>query len=240
MQSVMMGMLAFVTALAPGVESPRAQYEALVEEYELANKAAIETLFRARTDADRQKATRARPQAVDFAPRFLALAEKYRDDTAALDALTWVASHCLFGPSSEKALGLIAQDHSKSDKLAEYCGKIDQYGEPFKPYEAMLRAVLKSNPHRNVQGRACLGLAHYLKMDKEWSERMLLRLSLQTGGPVPKRLLSQSKELKGTDLGKLAEESANLFERVIKEYADVAMENSIYQTAGKRAGDGTL
>src|SRR6516165_4407667 len=102
MGSVMIGMLAFVIALAP-TESPRAQYEALVAEYDSATNAAMDALARAVTDADRNKAASARPQPADFAPRFLAVAEKNRDDTAALDSLTWVASHCLFGPPSEKA-----------------------------------------------------------------------------------------------------------------------------------------
>jgi len=38
-----------------------------------------------------------RPQPHELAPRFFALAEKYRDDPAAIDALTWIASKCGFG-----------------------------------------------------------------------------------------------------------------------------------------------
>jgi len=42
-----------------------------------------------------------RPQPHELAPRFFALAEKYRDDPAAIDALTWIASKCGFVPLSE-------------------------------------------------------------------------------------------------------------------------------------------
>ncbi len=236
MRSVMMGLLAFVTT-TPGSadELARKKYEALTEEFEVAYKVAYEAYTKAATDEDREKAASKRPKPQDFAPRFFALAEAYRADPVAVDALTWVASRCVFGPEAEQALGLLARDHSQSERLVDYCGRFDRYGEPFKPYEKLLRSVRANNPHREVQALVCVGLATYLKMVKERTERDLLRISLRGNEPVPKNLLSKVKELKERNLDKLAEESAGLFERVIKEFADIALGNSIYHTTGKLA-----
>jgi thiol-disulfide isomerase/thioredoxin len=233
MRSVMMGLLAFV-ATTPGTadEMARRQYEALTGEFEVASKAAYEAYNKAATDEDRMKAASQRPQPRDFAQRFFALAEAHRADPVALDALTWVASRCVFGPEAEQALGLLARDHGRSERLVDYCGRFDRYGEPFKPYEKFLQSVQENNPHREVQALACVGLATYLKMVKERTERDLLRLSFPGDQPVPKRLSSNLKELKERDLGKLAEESARLFERVIERYPEIRLTNNIYKTTG--------
>ena len=93
-----------ITAEWPSDVSPQAQYGALVNEYDTAYKAAIEALTKAKNDEERAKASLRRPQPHELAPRFFALAEKnIPGDPAAIDALTWIASNCLFGPNSERA-----------------------------------------------------------------------------------------------------------------------------------------
>ena len=110
MRSVLMGLLAFVTTPGPTEESPLVQYKALVKEFDTAYKAASEGYSKATTDDGRMAASLQRPQPQERAPRFFALADKYPQDPVAIDALTWVASKCLFGPQSEKALGILARD----------------------------------------------------------------------------------------------------------------------------------
>ena len=75
-------------------------------------------------------------------------------------------------------MGMIARDHGRSERLKDFCGECSRYGEPFPPYEEMLRAVLKDSPHRQVKGAACLALADYLKMAKETTESRLVKIAL--------------------------------------------------------------
>ena len=44
---------------------------------------------------------------------------------------------------AERAMRVIARDHGRSERLRDFCGQCSRYGEPFPPYEDMLRAVLK-------------------------------------------------------------------------------------------------
>jgi peroxiredoxin len=220
MLSLWMGIFAVVAAPGMPADSPRAQYEALAQEFDTAYQAAI-------------KASLQRPLPHELAPRFFALAEKFPDDPAAIDALTWIASKCLFGPESAKSLDILARDYSQSERLKAYCSEDSRYGEPFWPYEQLLRAILKNNRHREVRARACVALAVYLKMAKEKTESHLLRDSLLL--PRPPESLANFDRVKKRGLDKVAAESAQLFEEVIDRYADVQLENSFPQNAAEFA-----
>ncbi len=235
MRSVLMGLLAFLPTATPTEDSPRGQYEALAKEFETASKASIEAYTKATTDEGRMTASLGRPQPHELAPRFFALAEKYPEDPAAIDALTWIASKCIFGRMSEKALGILARDYSRSERLETYCGKNSLYGEPFWPYEEMLRAVLKNNPHRGVRARACVALAAYLKMAKEKTESHRIRDSLKAGLPRGPESLANFERITNRGMDKVAAESSALFEEVIERYADVRLENTHPPNAGEFA-----
>src|SRR4249919_4007713 len=92
MRIAVMGLFAVVTALGAADDSPQAQYEALVREFDTASESAIEAYTKATNDQERMKASLGRPQPHEFAPRFLPLAEKHPEDPVALDALTWIAT----------------------------------------------------------------------------------------------------------------------------------------------------
>jgi peroxiredoxin len=233
MLSLMVGIIALVAAPGPTDDSARTQYEALVNEYDTAYKAAIDAVTKAKTDQERTQASLQRPQPHEFAPRFFALAEKYPDDSAAIDALTWIASKCLFGPHSERALGILARDYRRSERLRTYCSENSRYGEPFWPYEELLRAILKDTPHREVRARACVALAVYLKMAKEKTESHLIGDSRVLSRPPES--LANFDRVRDRGLAKVAAESGALFEEVIERYSDVQLENSFPQNAGKFA-----
>lgn len=235
MRSVLIVLFAFLPAAETIEDSPRSQFESLAKEFETAYKAAMEAYSTATTDEGRIAASLRRPQPQELAPRFFALAEKYRDDPAAIDSLVWIASNCIFGPQSEKALGILASKYSRSERLKDFCGECARYGEPFAPYEDMLRAVLKDNSHREVRARACLALATYLKMAKETTESHLIRVSLQVGFRRGPESLANFDRVKKRGLDKVASESATLFEEVIDRYADVRIENNYPNKASEFA-----
>ena len=134
MRSAVMGLLALVTTIGPAEESPRVLYDSLVREFDTAYKSSIEALTKATDDQERLKASLGRPQPHEFASRFFAIAEQHPEDPVALDALCWVASKCIFGPHTEKAMGMIARDYGRSERLKDFCGQCSRYGEPF-PHE---------------------------------------------------------------------------------------------------------
>ena len=221
-----------VTAVAATGQSPRSQYEAIIKEYDNAYAAFVDATNKAGTDGDREKAAALRPRGQNFAPRIFALAEKHPDDPAAVDALTWIASQCLFAPEGEKALEILTSKYSRSQPIAAYVKAGNRYGEPFAPYEEFLRVVLKNNPDPKIQAPACITLAAYLKTVEERSESNLIRAALlgeRTMVAVTRLNLNRLKE-RGLD--NVGAESAALFERVIKQYADTKLENQLPSEAG--------
>jgi len=209
MRSIVAGMLVLLFPLGPADDTPRGRYEALTKEYDSARGAA---------------GNRVLPQVL--APRFFALAEDHRGEPVALDALTWIASKCIFGPESAKALEILARDHSRSQDLKAYCGECSRYGEPFLSYENLLRAVLNDNPHREVRAAACVALASYLKMAKEKTESYRVRTALHVGLPLRPESQENFEQIKKRGLDKVAMESEALFERAIEQYADVRLEDN--------------
>ena len=235
MRSAVIGLLALVTTYGPAEDSPRVQYDSLVREFDTAHKSSIEALTKAINDQDRLKASLGRPQPHEFAPRFFAIAEQHPEDPVALDALCWVASKCIFGPHAEKAMGMIARDHGRSERLKDFCGQCSRYGEPFPPYEEMLRAVLKDSPHRQVKGAACLALADYLKMAKETTESRLVKIALNGEQSLDKDKLANVQRMKDRGLEAVAAESEALFQKVIDQYADLRIESNYPQNAAELA-----
>src|SRR5206468_11635130 len=104
--------------------------------------------------------------------RCLELVEKNPGHPFALEALTQVVtleywldthtSHRGWGKDSRqvKAIALLLRDHLQSDQLGETCKRV-HFGFR-QECETILRTVLEKNPHREVQGLACLRLAQFL------------------------------------------------------------------------------
>jgi hypothetical protein len=142
--------------------TPAEQYQALVKEHGKAQQAFFEAYQKASTDEAKQKLLK--EQYPDFAPKFLALAEKYPKDPAALDALVWIATQGIYRPkgtgeqSLAKALDLLVRDHLASEKLGQVCRRLAQTGSD-KATNAFLSAVLEKSPRKDVQAEACFARA---------------------------------------------------------------------------------
>ncbi len=173
----------------------------------------------------------------------LELVEQNPKAPIALDALMQVVtyeywlythtSHPGWGKESRqaRAIALLLRDHLESDKLAETCKRV-HYG--FRQESGtFLRTVLEKNPHREVQGTACLRLAQFLATRME-------RLDLLAGQPdLAKRYDTlYGKEymdgLKQQDRAKVIKEVETLYERTIEKYGDLKVPQ--YDgTAGEQA-----
>ena len=228
MQGLLIGFLAAAAALGANGGSPRGRYEALVKEFDAAEGAAYEAFRKAADEPEKLKSALQRPRPDDFAPRFFELADGHPDDPAAFDALVWVVNKCVFGPQAEKALARIARDYGRSERIKAFCGQCSRYGESFPAYEKMLRAVLETNPHPDVQGAACLALADHLMTAKERAESNLIKMSLKGGvsGPIFRLSDEQTSitlKMNGRGFDKVAAESAALFQRVIDRHAGLRL-----------------
>ena len=125
------------------------RYEALVKEFETAREDYSKAYSKAKTDAAREKLQW--PQAETYAPRFFALARENPQDSAALDALVWVAANCRESESRDTSLKLLLKDHAKSPRMAQVARSL-VYTER-KTAEPWLRSLLKEATEHEI-GRA--------------------------------------------------------------------------------------
>src|SRR5262249_9198224 len=203
--------------------TPAEQYKALLKEYQNASGGG------ALSDEERMKFVGAVFKLRNkLAQKFVELAEKNPKDPVALDALiqaVWQVNTTpwpveVVGQDSARvrAFALLQRDHVRSDKLGPVCRRIS-FGF-CKEYETFLRTVLEMNPHRQVQGLACLGLAHFLS-------NRLQRLDLVKEQP---ELATEFAGLFGKehrqdwlrqDRTRATQEAEAFFERAAKQYGDV-------------------
>jgi hypothetical protein len=201
------------------------QYRALLKEAGEAGQAH----WKATTDEER-KQTAARVEPLPL--KLLELAEKNPKEPWALDALTHVitqeywldnyTSHPGWGKDSRqaRAIAILLRDHVRSDKLGETCKRV-QFGFR-KECETFLRTVLEKNPHRDVQGQACLRLALFLN-------GRLNRLDLLKGQPDVTRRYEglYGKDyldaLRRQDRAKAVAEVEAVFEQAAEKYGDVKL-----------------
>jgi hypothetical protein len=206
--------------------TPVEQYKALLKEFQAAAYAHFQSTT---TDAER---TRGVARVGQLTLRCLELVEKNPSDPIALEALTqvvtleyWLNTHTPhpgWGQDSPmaKAIALLRRDHLQSDQLGETCKRV-HFGFR-QECAAFLRAVLEQNPHREVQGLACLRLAQFLA-------NRLERLALLADQPE----LAQRYEalygkdymeaLERQDRAKAIHEAEALYERAREKYGDVKL-----------------
>jgi hypothetical protein len=191
-----------------GTTKAAEQYQALLKDYQDTVNGVVKTYREATTPADRQRVLndyRALPDR--FAPRFIALATKYPRDPAAVDALTWVLQNSrATGKSAPrtKAVTLLRRSHLKSDKIGPACLGLASATD--RDSESLLRSVLSTNPHKDVQGAACLSLAELLSHRAE---------------SMPAKTAARTQA-----------NSEKLYERAVKDYGTVRLAGT---TVGDRA-----
>jgi hypothetical protein len=215
--------------------TPAEQYKALLKEFQNASSGG------ALTDEERMKFIgRVYRLRNKLAQKFVELAEKNPGDPVAQDALIqavwqvnttpWPVEVVGHDSARARALALLQQDHVRSDKLGPVCQRIS-FGF-CKEYETFLRAVLEKNPHRQVQGLACLGLAHFLSTRRQ-------RLDLIEEQPELAREFQDLfgkeylEELRRQDRARAFEEVEALFERTAVRYGEVKVPDG--GTVGEKA-----
>ncbi len=140
------------------VKTPADQFAALTREYEDQVAAFYKDYNAIKGAAEKRDFDGEHfPAPEKFYPRFLELAETYRDDPIAVDALAWVANNLGRNLERDEAIhrrpfDILLRDHLASDKLPI---AFDNANDDF------LRTVLEKSPHREVRGLADFTLAEH-------------------------------------------------------------------------------
>lgn len=224
-----LGLLALLPALwaseKPENQTPSEQYQALVKEYNKAQQEYQKALKGVKTREERQKVFNEKyPRPDKFASRFLEVAEKNPKDPAAVDALVWIVTNAGTMKSDPKtprgkAVRILLRDHVQSEKMAELCPRLRNARD--EDSEHLLRAVLEKSKDRPAQAQACLALAQQaenrVQLAEQFKERPALAKNYETfmGKEYVEALTKAGPE-------KLSKDVEVLYERIVKDFADVA------------------
>jgi peroxiredoxin len=174
-----------------GADTPREKYEALLKDFD-AQRITIPVLQ----------------------DKLLALAMDSPDDTVAFEALGWVATHGPFSRSAGEAMGLLARDHARDERLGPVLTELDRlYGGSFKPLEDLCREAIRLSPHQLVRGWAGLVLARDIKarVEKADQRQALQAAKFKAAGPA---------NTGPTELARLREEATALYGQLAAEFGD--------------------
>jgi thiol-disulfide isomerase/thioredoxin len=189
-----------------GASSPKARYEALLKEYPGSEKNFISPH---------------RGEGRVAAKAFLAFARDFHEAPEAVEALGWVANHCLFMDEAATAMDDLGQRHATASNLAPIIAQIDRmYGSSFPPAERMLRSILKDSPHHEVRGRAAIALANELIARSNNYYNTLHMYNLMISGKGEGLYYEKPKET-ADDVARWTEEAVTLCEGALKQFEDL-------------------
>jgi thiol-disulfide isomerase/thioredoxin len=235
MQSVVTALVLLCSAsqASSAVATVRAQYEALLNEFEAADREwnkVYDENARPPAKLDWEARYRANPL-WSFVPRFIELAEKNPKDPAAIDALIWVTDLAtqrvvftqeLF-PLYNQAVDLLAEhDRIDDPRVGLACLRGLQYAGPAS--ERLLRIASNRSRNGEVRARACIALAKLLNARKT----IALSHAYDEGGrsPLPPLIAKRIdpsfvKYIRETKGDALTPEIEGLLERAAKDYGNV-------------------
>ncbi len=183
------------TASQNQTQSPAAQYQKLLDEYE-------------------EGAT-----ATELAGRFLELAKQHSGDPVAIDSLVWVLTKLRTRPDATRALELLERDHLHSEQFAGACRHVAR--TPALAAEKLLRTALEKSRNEKVRGQACRQLAYLL--DQQASVVEQLKKEPESVDRVMQFYGAEyGKYLKELDRESLEKKREQHYELMLKSFADVS------------------
>jgi thiol-disulfide isomerase/thioredoxin len=205
---------------------PAEQLKALVKEHRECLDAFEKAIREIKDEAQRNEFRKKNyPSPAFLYPRLLALAEKYPKDAAAVEALIWIVNHYSDGPEYQgarrQAFDRLGRDHLASDKLPLVLPGAD---------EKFLRAVLEKSPHRHIRGLACFALAEQrIRLIRDVTQ-------FRNENPTWRQLIfaGSGARIATADTGQLTKEIEELLEQVVRDFADVPIED---RRNGKTLGE---
>lgn len=216
-------------------QTPKEQYQSVLDEYQKAQGAFSQAYSEAKTDEDRNKVFQEKyPDPSKFAARFLAIAEANPDDPAAVDALVWTLQLGSQAQSGVKAIERLAARHAADPRVARAVPMLVHAYSP--AAEKLLRAVVEQGKDRQAQGDALLALGQFLNARAELLSHMKDNPErIAEVQPALERMgldKATFDRLLKSDPATFTKEAETCYERVVKEFDDVAQGRG---TLGKTA-----
>ena len=211
--------------------------KALLREYEEKEAAFRRDVREAKTDEARKALEDARANPASYAGALLQLAEINPGTPPAEEALIWIVTHLAYGSIVERAKEMITRDHTQSDKIEPVLADPKLQAPGSKATERLFREVLAKNPVRRIRGLACYDLGRFLENQASYIRlgRMFDPEQLKAR-QVPIRQESwgydYEERLNRLDTEALEREAASLYERVIKEFAEIPLPNPLPHPTG--------
>jgi RNA polymerase sigma factor (sigma-70 family) len=204
-------------------------YEALMHDLESAERGFTEKFTAAKSEKDRQSVQRERILALEgFTTRALEIVRKDPQDPAAVDALefavrTTAGMSGKLGELGRTAIEQVRRAYLDSLTLDRFLHWIATHQT--KAADELLRAALERSPHRTIRGRAGYQLAHSLA-DRADAARLLRQLPELANHPFLKDQAESLAFLRGIDPEATARQAESIYERLLKDYADVTQYDS--------------
>ncbi len=169
-----------------------------------------------------------RANPASYAGALLQLAELDPGTPPAEEALIWIVTNLAYGSMVERAKEMIARDHIRSDKLDPVFREWQIQMPGSKATERLFREALAKNPNHKIRCLACFYLGRFLDSQATYIRlgRMFDPEQLKTEGvPIRKESWGYDFEerLNKLDPKSLEREAASLYERVIKDFADIPL-----------------
>jgi peroxiredoxin len=204
------------------------ELDALFREYAQARESSMNTLREAiRTRKAPPPAEKFDDYISRIGRRVLEVASKEPRTTTAEKALIWLVTTegVNFGPEAETALTILARDHAASDRFKDLVyPKSFLFWHSSAP-EALLRRLIASNPSLEIRGRAAFHLAQLLEERAQYVRRWQL---MGKSAPVYSGRAAIAPEVRNalmkSDPRKMEDEAAQLYERVIADFATVKVD----------------
>jgi peroxiredoxin len=224
-----LGCWLFLTLISPAVAQPpkESTSDPATEAYRALLKEVDELLHAARVAAakgQQKEFEESRgPQLKTLGTRFLEVARQYPSHPAGMDSLVYLVG-TMTCPETAQAREILLREHITSERIEKLCSQLGSFARKDAALnEKFLRTVLEKNSHRAVRAQATFGLAEHL------ASRHEVAVVIKRGGDHAKEVIAalalnpeQVNQLKAeAESGRLAKEAIELFEIVIKDYADV-------------------
>ncbi|MFI5456593.1 MAG: sigma-70 family RNA polymerase sigma factor [Isosphaerales bacterium] len=214
--------------------------QAILREYESESEAVRNAAQKVKTPEERKALlSQRRANPASYAGALLYEAELNPGTPPAEEALIWIVKNLLAGSMVERAKEMIVRDHIRSDKIDPLFNQRQLNMTGSNATERLFREALAKNPHRKIQGLACFYLARYLvskasvvRLGKMFDPAQLGTFS----SPINRESWGQdyNERLIRLDPEALEREAALLYERVIKEFADIQLPNPLPNPTGDR------
>jgi hypothetical protein len=207
-------------AAKPG--TPAAEYQALVKEYSVAERA----FWKAYQEANDEDKPKLYPEKYakltqECASKLLELAEKNPKAPVAADALVWIVEHQNGRPPEKnspraKAIAILMRDYITSEKIGGVCNALGYQIHEWQT-EPLLRAILEKNPSQSIQAEACLALAQGMR---QLSQLVRQLESNPTNAATYEQAFGKEylEELRKKDAAKIEAEADVLYGRFADKY----------------------